>query len=432
MSVIKETVILSCSEVDENANKYWKGILYENNDVYTEWGRVGAGSPQSKTYYGAGRSKLDAKVREKKKGKLNKRTGKQVYYTEARVVDTGKTGTTQVNHGSVDRVATQELKTGNRDLDALVDRLIQSNIHNITTSTSITYSATTGLFSTPLGIVTPDAIDDARLILADIKRQFDDETKLKSLVASYLRLVPHDIGRKFRIESIFPNNDTAIKAELDILDSLSSSYDALQTQTTKVLGTSPKSKSKVFDVDLDILSRADREYGRVVKYIERTKKGMHNYNNVRVKNIYKVQINSMHNSYNHKIGNDKEVFHGTSEANLLSILKSGLRCAPPTSAYIAGKMFGNGIYGTETSTKAMGYTFGRWGGRSSGNTGWIFICDFAMGVPHYPSGYQSGRYTPPSGHDSCWALPKKTQLYNDELIVYKDQQSNIKYLVELG
>jgi poly [ADP-ribose] polymerase len=157
---------------------------------------------------------------------------------------------------------------------------------------------------------------------------------------------------------------------------------------------------------------------------------MHHYDRVRVKNIYEVRIGFMDRVYDKKIGNDKEVYHGTSEANLLSILKSGLKCTPPSSAHIAGKMFGNGVYGTETSTKAMGYTFGRWGGNTSGRTGWLFICDFALGKPYYPTSY--GLRSLPAGYNSCWALPGKTGLYNDEIIVYRDQQVNIRYLVELG
>lgn len=433
MSAIKETVYLVCSEVDENHNKYWKGILYENGDVYTEWGRVGDAKPGKKTYPGKGKHFLDTKVRQKKKGKLNKKTGKQVCYTEAKIVDgtDGATATQVVNRGSAAAVAKRDIKTGDAKLDALVDRLIRSNIHNITTNTTITYSSTTGLFSTPLGIVTLDAIEDARLILADIKRHYSNDVRVKDLVADYLRLIPHTVGRrKLSVREIFPNDSTAIQKEENILDSLKSSYEALQTQTAKDVTKSQP--DKVFDVTMGLLKPGDREFDRLVRKLARTNKSMHGYGHKRVKNVYEVQIGHMANGYDARIGNDTEVFHGTSEANLLSILKSGLKVAPPSTAYIAGKMFGNGIYGTETASKAMGYTFGRWGG-SSTDTGWMFICDFAMGKPYYPQSYGlgGGRRTIPNGYDSCWALPKNTGLHNDELIIYRDCQVNIKYLLEI-
>lgn len=431
MSAAKETVYLVCSEVDENHNKYWKGILYENGDVYCEWGRVGDSKPGNKIFPGAGKSFLDKKVRDKKKGKLNKETGKQVCYTEAKIVEgtDGGVATASVNNGSAAVVAKRDIKTGKLELDALVDRLIKSNIHNITTNTTITYSSTTGLFSTPLGIVTPDAIADARTILADIKRFYRNEDKVNALLARYLRLIPHDVGRrKLRVTEIFPNDDAAIQKESNVLDSLEASYDALQTQAK--VDISAAVPTKVFDVSMDVIKPGSAEWDRLVKKFVGTNKAMHHYTNKRIINIYEVDIASMTSGFDSKVGNNTEVFHGTSEANLLSILKSGLRTAPPSTAYIAGKMFGNGIYGTETSSKALGYTFGRWGGSTS-QSGWMFICDFAMGKPYYPNTYGLRGSTVPKGYDSCWALPKNTGLHNDELIVYRNQQVRITRLLEI-
>ena len=76
-------------------------------------------------------------------------------------------------------------------------------------------------------------------------------------------------------------------------------------------------------------------------------------------NVFKVKIHDMAAAFNPD--NVKEVFHGTSEANNLSILKSGLRVSPPATAAIAGKMFGNGVYGAINSSKSLGYTYGNWG-----------------------------------------------------------------------
>lgn len=126
-----------------------------------------------------------------------------------------------------------------------------------------------------------------------------------------------------------------------------------------------------------------------------------------------------------KLGNIEQVFHGTSEANLLSILKSGLKVSPPSTAFIAGKMFHNGIYGAKESSKALGYTLGRWGGSTS-SFGWIFICNFAMGKTYDP--VHAG--APPNGYDSVWARAKKCGLYHDELVVYKNEQVQITHLLE--
>jgi len=431
MSNIKETIYLVCSEVTENHNKYWKGILYEDGEVYTEWGRVGDSKPGKKSYPGRGKSFLDTKVRAKKKGKINKKTGKLVCYTEAKIVgdDNGATSQKAVNQGSVQQVARRDIQTKSPQLTRLVDRLIKSNIHNITTSTNITYNSTTGLFSTPLGIVDQASIDDARGVLDQIKTHFEDRSKmglLKDLTAEYMRLIPHDVGRKkLRVDLIFPN-DNAIQKELGILDSLEVSLDTMQTAPAPKTGSKPA--PKVFDVDLGIVEPTAREFKRLTAKFNRSNKSMHHYDSKKVVNIYSVDLGEMSRRYDSGLGNDTEVFHGTSEANLLSILKSGLKIAPPSTAHIAGKMFGNGVYGSETASKALGYSLGRWGGSSS-TSGWIFICDFAMGKAYYPNGYATG--SPPRGYDSTWALPKNTSLYNDELIVYRDSQVRIRALLEI-
>ena len=69
----------------------------------------------------------------------------------------------------------------------------------------------------------------------------------------------------------------------------------------------------------------------------------------------------------------------------------------------------------------------RWG-QGKGDSGWLFVCEFAMGNPYYARNSLSNI---PAGYDSCWALPKNTSLLNDELIVYSNDRVKIKYLLEL-
>jgi hypothetical protein len=156
-------------------------------------------------------------------------------------------------------------------------------------------------------------------------------------------------------------------------------------------------------------------------------KSAHGYDHIKIRQMFTVKVHEMDKEYNRKSENHVEVYHGTSQANLLSILKSGLQCSPPSAAYIAGKMFGNGIYGAINSSKSLGYTYGRWGGSTSGDSGWLFVCDFAMGKIYEPTSACSG---PEDGYDSVWAKAQKVRLNHDELIIYKNNQVNIKYLLE--
>lgn len=417
MPTVTKEIRLILSEVDGNANKFWTGQLFDNGDVQTIWGRVGY-SPQSKIFRGAGDHFLSKKHSEKiRKG-----------YSELRTVSTtDSVKNTVVKNDRLAEIARKQIAANPR-LSSLIDRLVASNIHHITSSTQISFNKDTGLFSTPLGIVTPDGISEARNILANIKRYFDQPQQVRPLVSQYLRIIPHNVGMRFDVADIFPDNDVAIQRENDTLDQLESSYAALGKTKPVIKDDKPETEEKIFSVSMDFLESSDNEYDAIVAWFAKTNKAMHHYTGKRVHQIYKVVMDTMEAEYDAKLGNHTRVWHGTSQANLLSILKSGLKVSPPSTAYIAGKMFGNGIYGSQTASKSLGYTFGRWGGATS-DSGWLFVCDFAMGNAYYPKSY--GFSSLPHGYHSCWALPANTGLHNDELIVYRNNQVRIKYLLEI-
>lgn len=419
-TLVKEVRLIMTECTDgRNNNKFWHGKLFDDGTVKAEWGRVGAAGDSGE--WQGGQSYLDKKVREKiKKG-----------YTEQKTI-----GDVQASAGSGAVVKNSDLhaiakaqiiKSSSPVLDRLIDRFVQANVHKITSSTQITYNSATGLFATPLGIVTMDGLTEARNLLAQLApkiraRRFGADAD--ALLCKYLRLIPQDLGmRRFSTETVIPD-DNAVQKQNDLIDSLESSYQAMQTAPPPAAGQPAKKVETVFKVDLDVLTDA-AERKRLNDYFEHSKKRQHGYDNVRVREFFKVTIHDMANAYEHKTTPHKEVFHGTSQANCLSILKSGLKVSPPSTAAIAGKMFGNGIYGAINSTKSLGYTYGRWGQGGVGDSGWLFICDFAMGRTYSTQ----SSCDKPAGYDSVWAKAGYS-LNNDELIVYRNGQVNIKYLLE--
>lgn len=404
-----------------NSYKYWIGKLYDDESWTAEWGRVGCENPESGTWNGA--KKFESKVREKlslKKGySLQKTIGEATASSGSAIV---------VKDSDLHAVAKAQLiKSSNPILERLISRFVQANVHKITSSTQITYNSTTGLFTTPLGIVTMDGLITARDLLAKLaprvrSHKFGIDTD--KILCDYLRIIPQALGMKrFSTETVIPD-DNALQKQNDLIDSLESSYQATLVAPAPKAGTLAKAQEQVFKVDLDVLSDQS-ERTRLERFFETSKKHQHGYDNVRVREIFKVTIHDMANGFETKTTPIREVFHGTSQANCLSILKSGLKVSPPSTAAIAGKMFGNGIYGAINSTKSLGYTFNRWGQGGVGDAGWLFICDFAMGRVYTT---QSG-CNQPSGHDSVWAKAGYN-LNNDELIVYRNTQVTIKYLLE--
>lgn len=424
MAVLK-TVKLICTNIDANNNKFWDAELHDDGMVHITYGRVGySGTKEVKA---GGQKFLDSKIKEKKKKG----------YTEFQGIDVPQSGQGAIANSStlsketIKEVAKKQINFNNPQLEKLIERLAASNVHNIVQNTKIQYDVKTGLFSTPRGILTPQMITDARNLLAKIKflTTSKDQTGLKESAEQYLMLVPKAIGMgKFSVEKLFPDQKS-FDDESNILDSLEASYATFNT-STKVVSESNNTivEEKIFNVSLDIL-QDQKEYDDLVHWYESSKKKVHGYGNIKVANIYKISISDMNEAFmkkGEKYGNIEKVFHGTSEANLLSILKSGLKVSPPSTAFIAGKMFGNGVYGAKESSKALGYTLGRWGNQRA-SSGWLFVCDFAMGKTYSPT--HTGH--PPSGYDSTWARSKQCGLMHDELIVYKNEQIRINYLLEV-
>lgn len=403
-----------------NNYKYWNAKLYDDDQVHAEWGRVGCVNPDSGVWPG-GESYLSKKVREKEK------KGYSHQKTVGEAVASSGSGTVVRNSDLHSIAKAQILKTSSPVLDRLIKRFVDANVHKITSSTQITYNSTTGLFTTPLGIVTMDGLTEARDLLAKLapkvrSRRFGPDTD--AILCQYLRIIPQALGMKrYTTETVIPD-DNAIQKQNDLIDSLESSYQAMTSAPKAPTATGQKPAETVFKVDLDVLADAN-ERRRLEQYFENSKKRQHGYDNVRVREIFKVTIHDMANAFEHKTTPIKEVFHGTSQANCLSILKSGLKVSPPSTAAIAGKMFGNGVYGAINSTKSLGYTYGRWGQGGVGDSGWLFICDFAMGRIYSTQ----SSCDKPSGYDSVWAKAGYS-LANDELIVYRNPQVNIKYLLE--
>lgn len=128
------------------------------------------------------------------------------------------------------------------------------------------------------------------------------------------------------------------------------------------------------------------------------------------------------------------LWHGSRTENWWSIAKNGMSLNP--NAIVTGKMFGNGLYFAPLAQKSMGYTDMRgsyWAGGSS-QKGYLALFEVAMGRSYEPTHSLSSRFDVHDLHhgcDSVWAYPHKTGLRNEECIIYRENQCNLKYLVEI-
>ena len=131
------------------------------------------------------------------------------------------------------------------------------------------------------------------------------------------------------------------------------------------------------------------------------------------------------------------LFHGSRTENFWSIITNGLTINP-SGVVINGKMFGNGTYFAPKAQKSMGYASARgsYWAKGNMNSGILAVYQVATGKQYHPDSSDSSlswkklQELCPGAH-CTWAYGgRRGFLYNDEVIVYQNQQSTIKYLIQ--
>lgn len=135
--------------------------------------------------------------------------------------------------------------------------------------------------------------------------------------------------------------------------------------------------------------------------------------------------------------NSKLLWHGSRNENWMSIISNGLILNP--NAVITGKMFGYGIYFGLQSRKSFNYTSYKNSYWAHGNedTAFMGLYDVHYGNPYIVADFNSKYYDfdynklrKEGNYDCLHADSRKGMLRNDEIIVYREDQVNIRYLVE--
>lgn len=159
----------------------------------------------------------------------------------------------------------------------------------------------------------------------------------------------------------------------------------------------------------------------------------------RVKNL-KTQDRFDKFVHDNNIKDTRLLFHGSRSENFWSIIKTGL-VLRPTNAVITGKMLGWGIYFAPKCQKSIGYTSlsGSYWARGGSNVAYMALFDVAYGTPYdvysfdskyYKLDYEKLQQFCP-GANCVHAHADRGMLRNDEIVVYKEDQLTIKYLIEI-
>ncbi len=427
---MSDIIYLVCSSTGKtstsssNSNKYHKWVKQPSGDYEHTYGRVG--TPGVSHVVSA--SKMQQKMRD----------ALSHGYTQVEVaadVGTGAVNGPVVAKADIRQKAIDEIAGGDKGLADLVGVLVDRNTREITSTTTLKLDTATGLFKTDAGIiVTRKVVDEARDMLGKIKAVHGAQTVsvpggLDKLACDYLMRIPTDIGRaRPTFGNVFPDRAAVDKQE-QILDALLGSLDMLAKPAPTP--DAPKVEAKrTWSVTLTPCDAA--EFKRISKKYYDTAQGGHAavQAGLKPKRAWTLSIAHMDEAFEKdgkKVGNIMELWHGTRVGNLLSIFSRGLIIPPWADA---GRMFGDGIYFSDQSTKSLNYAYGYWGGGSRDNTCYMLLNDVAMGRPYIPRSTGSWK-SAPDGCDSTFAKAGQC-VANNEMIIYRPSQCRPVRLVEFS
>ena len=428
-----EKTFICVDGIDKNSNKFWKIRVYQDGTLETEYGRVGDnGSTTTKSFGDEDSALYEAEKMMNKKKKGKKKNGRrESVYKEVEIV--GQVDKASASAGrSIGKRVYESIADGDKTVMSLIELLDKQNIHNITSGTSLTYDVDTGLFSTPLGVVGQNNIDQARDVLAKMKPHVERGVISKDsdkLAEEFMMLIPQNIGRmRPRLENVCPTLSKLNELN-SILDSLQASLDVIMTQDDD-----DKADNSVdFGVKLIIMDKK-RETNRLNKFFNETRNSKHTSYGMKMRKIYSITHNDMEMNFeNHgkKLGNIMELWHGTRVGNVLSILAKGMVIPPSSASYCTGRMYGNGVYFSDQSTKSLNYAQGYWSGTREQHC-FMFLFEVAMGKMFTPADRYSRGNLPRPGYDSTFAKAGTSGVLNNEMIIYNVSQCKPKYLIEFG
>lgn len=387
-----------------NNNKYYRQI--PNGDTWiAEYGRVGS-NPQRRTYP---MSQWESKYKEKiKKG----------YVDQTDLAE-------DLMQVEKPKQSNKYKEIENKSIAEVVERL-----------QSMARKAISDNYTISSNKVTQAMVDEAQSILTSLL-DVKDVTEFNDVLLKLFTTIPRKMSnvKSFLATS---ENDFAsiIDKEQNLLDVMSG-----QVVQHQVIDETPEEVKKQ---DCTILEQLGLEFDECDnKDIAIIKAALGSCSDkfYRAWKVRNLRTQKRYDQFikDNNIKNTKLLFHGSRNENWWSIINSGL-VLKPTNAVITGKMFGYGIYYAPKARKSLGYTSlsGSYWAKGSSNSGFMALMDVAYGKPYDVHSFDSKYYN--FNYDelqrvckgaNCLHAHEGSMLRNDEIIVYKEDQCTIRYLIEL-
>lgn len=381
----------------DNNNKYYNMTDTGDGNFLAEYGRVGA-SPQKKVYpIGKWESTRKSKVRKGYKD-----------ITELCVEDTG------------DTVDFQDIS------DLAVKRFI-AQLQAYAKKEVATF------YNVSANAVTAKQVAEAQSLLEALM-DVDDLDDTNSLLIELYQVIPRRMTNvnDYLLRDFLPSLiDPLLAREQALLDTMASQVN----QATLTKENIDDSVTILDAMGLDIRGTTDFQVEQIKNKLGNISSKYANSFEITNRKTQKIFDDYVSNSRNKLV---TQFFHGSRNENWLSIMETGL-VLRPTNAVISGKMFGYGTYFADKAQKSYGYTSGRGSYWANGRDDRAIMALFdvhlgkSLEVQRHESwcgSLNEAQLRARGDYDSLFAKAGQS-LQNNEYIVYRQEQSTIKYIIEL-
>ena len=286
--------------------------------------------------------------------------------------------------------------------------------------------------------VTQDMVDAAQKIIDTLANSCSTVEEFNNNLLKLFTVIPRKMGN---VRDYLANNSEdfaqIISKEQDLLDVMRGQI-YIKPEVEPVANVEKKQQTILEELGLE-MEEATADDVALIKTLMNESAGKFR-KAWRVKNL-KTQKRFDKFVKDNDIKDTRLLFHGSRSENFWSIIKTGL-VLRPTNAVITGKMFGYGCYYAPKCAKSIGYTSlsGSYWAHGGNNTAYMALFDVAYGTPYDVYNFDSKYYNLDynrlqqfkPGANCLHAHSDRGMLRNDEIVVYKEDQMTIKYLIEIG
>ena len=389
---------------EKNNNKFYDMVENSDGSITVTWGRVDVTS--TVTEYPVGKKKWDTLYKSKiKKGYVD--------VTELRTEDTGTTSFSNIANSSIAKIVSDLQRFANRSV-----------AHNYTISAEA---------------VTQKQLDAAQGILNNLSAYLTPTAAYEGVNDRLLDLYRTIPRRMKKVQHHLVDKSTHALADVNALIAQEqATLDVLrgQVHVSTVQKDNKDNKTILEAMGLDIVAVTARDVTKIKKLLGGSASKYRNAFRIINKKTQGKFDNHLEKAKTKRV---RSYWHGSRNENWWSILDTGL-VLRPTNAVITGKMFGYGLYGAPRAKKSIGYTSlsGSYWARGNASRGFLALFDFHVGNSlkvkrheHWMSSLTHRKLQSKGNYDSLYAVGG-VDLYNDEVIVYKEDQLTVKYLVEIS